>query len=167
MLFRSAVHGDVKLGGVSVLFSSDLQVATLHQNVVGVECSHVVGVSIRREDQRSLYAEEGKNGCAVYIHEEMQTLRNADSFSCLRRQVVAPGLSIRPATDVAVNLALGCNKTLAVDVDLELGCVCDVRLVHSGTDNGGSALGSDGTSSVVDGDSGSGGVREISSIECN
>jgi len=53
-----APHGDGDLGCVAVLFSSDFHVATLNEDVVGVEGSVVGGVIVRWEQKRSLNVDE-------------------------------------------------------------------------------------------------------------
>ena len=45
-----AIHGDGQLGSVRLVFSSGLKVAMVDKDVMGIKCSLVVFVSIRRED---------------------------------------------------------------------------------------------------------------------
>lgn len=54
----AAMHGDCYLRSVAVFLSSNFHVATLDEDVMGIESSEVIWVRVRREDQRSLNVEE-------------------------------------------------------------------------------------------------------------
>jgi len=89
-----APHSDGKLRGVAILFSTGLHVATLHEDVVSVEGSVMVGISVRREDQRTFNSYKGEFGTDINIEEKMLSLGDADSFTVTRCEVTAPSLRV-------------------------------------------------------------------------
>jgi len=54
----------------------------------------MVGISVRREDQRTFNSYKGEFGTDINIEEKMLSLGDADSFTVTRCEVTAPSLRV-------------------------------------------------------------------------
>ena len=114
------MHSDGELGVVGELFRAHLHVATIDNDVLGIECAVMSLVTlVRLKDQRPLYHKEGKNWGRVNIDKKTAARKNFNGITLLGKEVTSPGASVGPQGNISVDKTLRGDITDSSNVDFQ------------------------------------------------
>ena len=100
------MHSNNQLGGVWELFCAGLESASSDHHIVSVECSQVVRIRVRREDQRTFNDHCAQDRGGIDIHQQVQALGDAHEVSFDWRELSSPGEWLGPVVHVSKDQSL-------------------------------------------------------------
>ena len=115
------MHSDNKFGSVWELLSSDFQEATSHHYIVGVECSQMVGIGVRREDKATFDNDGAKNWCGVNVNQEIEAIRNINHVAFNGGEFFSPGKWLGPEVYISEFKSLGCDTAQSSNSNVQFG----------------------------------------------